>query len=110
LLDGALMVLTAEPMQTPISGGSKWKPATLTKAADGTQWLVAFTDPRLAAQFTRQNPEYSYALCTEAKWVLHAIPPNYGLVVNIGSAESMFEWNAAGLAAYERANFGESAV
>lgn len=104
LLNGPLIVLTAEPMNVSVAAGSHWKPATLTKAADRSQWLVTFTDPKLAAAFAQQNPDYSHGLCVEASWVLQAIPPNHGLVVNFGSPESAFEWNAAGLEAFKQAN------
>lgn len=99
LLNGTLLVVTAEPVTLPLNGSGKWQPATVTKAADGSQWLLAFSDDRLAQSFAQQNPNYSYALCTEARWVLAAIPPNHGLLVNVGS-EKMFEWTAEGLARY----------
>lgn len=78
-----------------------WKPATVSKG-DGSRWLVAFTSAELSAQFVKQYPAFAYGLDTGARWVLTSIPPQHGLVVNMGFTHINFEWPAEGLARYRR--------
>jgi SseB protein N-terminal domain len=101
LVSGALFIPLAEPMSDPSPLGFKWKPATVTKSADGTQWLIAFTDSALASKFSKDNRGFTYGFCVDTEWVLNAIPPAHGLLVNAES-DKMFEWNAEGLSRYKR--------
>jgi len=99
LVSANLFVPLAEP---PIMDGQRlrsWRPATLSKH-DGSQWVVAFSSLELATAFGKQNPGYSHGLSVETKWILQALPPAHGLVVNVGSG-SLFEWNAEGLLRYK---------
>ncbi len=99
LVAGNLFVPLAAPPEMNSEGIKSWKPATVKKG-DGSQWLVAFTEAGMSSQFSQQNPSYSHGMSVAAHWVLRVVPPGHGLVVNIGSPESMFEWNAEGLSRY----------
>jgi hypothetical protein len=100
LFAGGLFVPLSAPPEMNGESIKSWKPATVSKG-DGSQWLVAFTDADMAAQFSKHNPSYSHGMRVDARWVLRTVPPDYGLVVNMGSPESMFEWNAEGLSRYK---------
>jgi hypothetical protein len=105
--------LVASNLHVPLDGEPElegnmirsWKPATVSKG-DGSKWLVAFTDSELSTQFVKQYPAFGYGLDTGARWVLTSIPPQHGLVVNLGYAEINFEWAAEGLTRYRREVLG----
>ncbi len=84
-----------------VEGGAiaRWMPATVTKQADGKQFLLAFTDPKLMTAFCKNNPQHSYGFLVEAMWVLDALPPGHGIAFNLGS-DGGFEWDADGIDAY----------
>jgi len=99
LASGHLFVPLAEP---PLMDGKRlrsWKPAIVSKT-DRSQWVVAFSSADLATAFAKQNPVYSHGLSVKTKWVLPLLPEAHGLVVNIGSANTL-EWNAEGLLRYK---------
>jgi hypothetical protein len=108
LVAGRVFVPLAAPPQIDGDAIRSWNPATVSKA-DGSQWLVAFTNAQLAAQFTKQNSHYSHGIQVSTRWVLEALPPACGLAVNIGEAESMFEWSADGLCRYKKHASAQSA-
>jgi hypothetical protein len=81
---------------------TRWKPATVTKQADGTQFLVAFTDPALMTAFLKNSPEHSFGFVVEASWVMRVLPPGHGIAFNVGG-DNGFEWNADGISAYKSA-------
>ncbi|MFC5577521.1 SseB family protein [Lysobacter niabensis] len=99
LAESSLFVPLASPPEMDGEAIRAWKPSTVSKA-DGSQWIVAFTSPDLASQFCKQAPAYSYGLSVGTKWLLQALPPGHGIVINIGTAQG-FEWNAAGIAEYK---------
>ena len=99
LVASSLFVPLAAPPEMDGENIKSWKPATVSKG-DGSQWLVTFTDAEVCAHFLQQNAGYSHGLRVDARWVLRALPPGHGLVVNMSTPESMFEWNAEGLSRY----------
>lgn len=99
LIASSLFVPLAAPPEMDGENIKSWKPATVSKG-DGSQWLVTFTDAEVSAQFSKQNTGYSHGMRIDARWVLRAVPPGHGLVVNMSTPESMFEWNAEGLSRY----------
>jgi hypothetical protein len=89
--------------EQPVMDGARllsWKPATVSKDADGEQFLVVFTDEELDAKYARFRPEYPYRLRAGADWLLTALPEGHGIIVNLGGGEIMFEWPARGIQAY----------
>jgi hypothetical protein len=51
------------------------------------------------------EPQYGYSMTIETAWVLARLPPQFGVVFNLGS-EEMFEWMADGLSKYRREVLG----
>ncbi|MGH8446580.1 MAG: SseB family protein [Solimonas sp.] len=99
LVASTLYVPLAEPPQMDGDLVKSWKPATAAKA-NGSQWLIVFTDTDSISAFAQRNPSYSYQLQIAANWVLQTLPSGHGLAVNIGSPEIMFEWHADGIRQY----------
>jgi hypothetical protein len=99
---GAAQVLV--PLADPpvINGTSiaSWKPATITKEADGSQFVLAFTSEALIGAFSKRNPAHSFAFLVEMSWLLKVLPQAQGVVFNLGGANG-FEWPASGIAAYK---------
>ena len=100
VLGAQVYIPLADP---PVMDGrimTRWKPATVTKQGDGTQFLVAFTDPTLMTTFLKNNPEHSFAFLVEASWVVSMLPDAHGIAFNLGG-DNVFEWNVDGIAAYK---------
>jgi len=100
LVASNLFIPLVEPPSMDAEIIKSWKPATVSKE-DGSQWLVAFTDAEFSAHFTKYNQNYSHGMSVQAQWLLRAVPPAHGLVVNMGTPDSMFEWSADGLSSYK---------
>ncbi|HEX7314404.1 MAG TPA: SseB family protein [Pyrinomonadaceae bacterium] len=72
----------------------KWSPATVSKA-DGSGWVLAFTNKEAHMAFVERE-NYPFALTTSTDWVLGAMPPEHGLMLNMGTAYHL-EWSAEGI-------------
>jgi len=81
---------------------ARWKPATVTKQANGAQYLVAFTDKELMDVFAKTNDKYSFAYRVEGTWLLNVLPDGHGIAFNLGSDNGV-EWPVEGIAAYKAA-------
>jgi hypothetical protein len=58
--------------------------------------------------FRQTESCYAYGLNVKMTWVLQSLYPDHGLVVNLGAADSLFEWGAEGIARYKAvALYGE---
>lgn len=100
VLAAQISVPLAEP---PVMDGARllsWKPATVSRDADGEQFLVVFTDEELDVKYARWRPEYSYRLRVGADWLTAVLPAGHGIIFNLGGGEIMFEWPASGILAY----------
>lgn len=89
--------------EQPVMDGARlisWKPATVSRDADGEQFVVVFTDEELDGKYARFRPEYPYRLRTGADWLIATLPAGHGILVNLGGGEIMFEWPARGIQAY----------
>ena len=89
--------------EQPVMDGARllsWKPATVTRDADGAQFVVVFTDEELDGKYAKWRPEYPYRLRVTGDWLITTLPAGHGIVVNLGGGEIMFEWPAAGIQAY----------
>jgi hypothetical protein len=108
MLPAILAAQVFVPLSAPpvVEGNSlkSWRPATITKPDTGGQFLLAFTDSALAKTFSTVNPDYSYKLLVEAKWLLSVLPPDHGIVFNPGGGEINFEWSSEGISAYQEDN------
>jgi hypothetical protein len=62
---------------------------------------VAFTENSLASNFSRSSPEHTHGILVDVQWLLTVLPKGHGIVFNIGSNETNFEWGAEGIAAYQ---------
>ncbi len=100
LIAGALIVPLSEPPKLDGKDLASWHPATVSKS-DGSQWLVAFTESELAVEFSSSNPAFGYQFESTGGFVVNVMPPGHGLVVNIGLADLMFEWDESGLSRYK---------
>lgn len=95
-----VIVPLAEP---PVMDGARmlsWKPATVSRDADGQQFVVVFTDEELDGKYGKWRPEYPYRLRVGADWLITVLPAGHGLVFNLGGGEIMFEWPARGIQAH----------
>lgn len=100
VLAAQVIVPLAEP---PVMDGARmlsWKPATVTRDADGQQFLVVFTDEELDGKYAKWRPEYPYRLRVAGDWLLTTLPAGHGIVFNLGGGEIMFEWPAGGILAH----------
>lgn len=100
VLAAQVSIPLAEP---PVMDGASmlsWKPATVTKDADGEQFVVVFTDEELDGKYAKFRPEYPYRLRVTGDWLITTLPAGHGVIVNLGGGEIMFEWPARGIAAY----------
>lgn len=89
--------------EQPVMDGARllsWKPATVSKDADGGPFLVIFTDEELDAKYARWRPEYPYRLRTGADWLIRVLPAGHGVLFNLGGGDLMFEWPAQGIQAH----------
>jgi hypothetical protein len=77
-----------------------WHPASLS-GSDGAKYFVAFTHGEAHKAFARQNPAFGYGFEVNALWVLHNLPPDHGLLLNIGATNG-FEWRADRIAEFLR--------
>lgn len=87
----------------PVMDGARmlsWKPATVSRDADGEQFVVVFTDETLDGQYARWRPEYPYRLRVGADWLITVLPAGHGIIFNLGGGENMFEWPARGILAH----------
>jgi SseB protein N-terminal domain len=87
----------------PVMDGARmlsWKPATVSRDADGEQFVVVFTDEALDQQYARWRPEYGYRLRAGADWLIKVLPAGHGVIFNLGGGEIMFEWPASGITAW----------
>ena len=95
-----VIVPLAEP---PVMDGARmlsWKPATVSRDADGAQFVVVFTDEELDGKYARWRPEYPYRLRVGADWLITVLPAGHGIIFNLGGGEIMLEWPAGDIAAY----------
>lgn len=100
VLAAQVIIPLAEP---PVMDGARllsWKPATVSRDADGAQFMVVFTDEELDGKYAKWRPEYPYRLRTGGDWLITVLPASHGIVFNLGGGEIMFEWPAPGIAAY----------
>lgn len=104
VMEAQLLVPLAEPPVLEGNSVASWKPATVSKQANGAQFLVVFTDETRSSRFATGNPEHSYVLLVDARWVLDALPPGHGIAFN-PAGDNGFEWTAEGISAY-RADLG----
>lgn len=101
VLAAQVMVPLAEP---PVMDGARmlsWKPATVSRDADGQQFVVVFTDEKLDGQYAKWRPEYPYRLRVGADWLITVLPAGHGIIFNLGGGEIMFEWPASDILAYQ---------
>jgi hypothetical protein len=98
---GAAQVLVplADPPVMNDASVVRWKPATITKKTDGSQFVLAFTSKALIDAFSKGDPAHSFAFLVEVAWLLNVLPQAHGLVFNLGGTNG-FEWPASGIAAY----------
>lgn len=95
-----VIIPLAEP---PVMAGARmlsWKPATVSRDADGQQFVIVFTDEELDGKYARWRPEYPYRLRVGADWLITVLPAGHGIVFNLGGGEIMFEWPASGILAH----------
>lgn len=100
ILGAQVIVPLADP---PVMDGARllsWKPATVTRDADGAQFVVVFTDEELDVKYAKWRPEYAYRLRVGADWLIRVLPAGHGIVFNLGGGEIMFEWTAGDILAY----------
>jgi hypothetical protein len=100
ILATQVIIPLAEP---PVMDGARllsWKPATVSRDADGEQFIVVFTDEKLDGQYGKWRPEYPYRLRVGADWLITVLPAGHGIILNLGGGETMFEWPASGIQAY----------
>lgn len=95
-----VLVPLASPPVIENESMKRWKPATVTKQADGGQFIVAFTDRALMSAFAKSNPEHSFGFLVDTAWLLTVLPQAHGIAFNLGG-DNGFEWNAEGIAAFE---------
>jgi len=93
-----LVCLAGPPTMEGISVVS-WKPATVTKIDQGSQFVLAFTNEAFVNAFVMKNPTYSHVLLVNLAWVTDALPKEHGIVFNVGSDNGL-DWSAAGVAAF----------
>ena len=94
LVAGFIFVPLAKEPEGDGTHIKKWNPAIVAKA-DGSQWVLAFTNKEDHMAFAaREN--YRFALTTSTDWVLGALPPEHGLMLNMGTAHYL-EWSAEGI-------------
>jgi hypothetical protein len=89
--------------EQPVMDGARllsWKPATVSKDADGQQFLVVFTDEELDMKYAKFRPEYPYRLRAGADWLINTLPAGHGIIFNLGGGDIMFEWPAHGIQAH----------
>ncbi len=107
MLQSILAAQVSIPLaEQPVMEGARlisWKPATVSKDADGEQFLVVFTDLELDGKYAHFRPEYPYRLRVGADWLITVLPAGHGIVFNLGGGDIMFEWPASGILAH-RAN------
>lgn len=99
-----VIVPLAEP---PVMDGGRmlsWKPATVSRDADGQHFIVVFTDEELDGKYARWRPEYAYRLRVGADWLITVLPAGHGLLFNLGGGEIMLEWPARGILEYRAAH------
>ena len=100
ILAAQVIVPLADP---PVMDGAhmlSWKPATVSRDADGAQFVVVFTDEELDGKYARWRPEYAYRLRVGADWLITVLPTGHGIVFNLGGGDIMFEWPASGIQAH----------
>jgi len=101
VLAAQVMIPLAEP---PVTDGARllsWKPATVSRDADGEQFVVVFTDEELDGKYAKWRPEYPYRLRVGADWLIAVLPAGHGIIFNLGGGEIMFEWPASEILAYQ---------
>jgi len=99
LAKSSLFIPLAAPPKMVGEAVVAWEPCTISKP-DRSQWLVAFTKQDLASEFCKQAPAYSYGMSIGTTWLLEVLPPDHGIVINVGTTQG-FEWSAAGVAEYK---------
>lgn len=100
VLAAQIIIPLAEP---PVMDGARllsWKPATVSKDADGEQFVVVFTDEELDAKYAKWRPEYPFRLRVGGDWLITVLPPAHGILFNLGGGEIMVEWPARGIQAH----------
>jgi hypothetical protein len=94
LVAGFITVPLAKEPERDGTNIKKWAPVTVSKP-DGSQWVVAFRNEEAHLAYVERN-NYPFALTTNTDWVLSALPPEHGLVLNIGT-KHLLEWSAEGI-------------
>lgn len=100
VLAAQVMVPLAAP---PVMDGARllsWKPATVSRDADGQQFVVVFTDEELDLKYAKFRSEYPYRLRVGADWLINVLPAGHGILFNLGGGDIMFEWPASGIQAH----------
>jgi hypothetical protein len=100
ILATQVIVPLADP---PVMDGARmlsWKPATVSRDADGEQFVVVFTDEELDGKYARWRPEYAFRLRVGADWLISVLPAGHGIVFNLGGGDIMFEWPATSIQAH----------
>ena len=100
LAAGQLVVPVAELPRIEKSVITGWRPASVSRA-DGSQWLVAFTNAEFAAAFSESEPTYPLQMSVSTAWVVAMLPASWGIVLNLRT-ENMITWNAAGVAKFKQ--------
>ena len=93
-MDGFILVPLAEEPLVEGNAIKAWNPAIFEKA-DGTQWQIVFTNSETHSEFAVQN-SYLFGLQTSTEFLISMLPPERGLMFNIGSAHYL-EWSAEGI-------------
>jgi hypothetical protein len=108
-----LALVVAGKVFVPLAGApqmengeiKRWRPAMAGKP-DKSQWLIAFTSPKHATDYVETHAVHNFKLEIEMKWVLKALPPDYGIVFNMRTPD-VFEWKAADVANYKKTVLGK---
>jgi len=100
LVAGKVSVPVADMPRIEYARLTGWHPATASRA-DGSQWMIAFTTEELASRFCDVHPEFGFYITVDTQWALQSMPDGHGIVFDLGS-DSMFSWNAQGLAKYKK--------
>jgi hypothetical protein len=100
ILAAQVLVPVADP---PLIEGGRmlsWKPATVTRADDGEQFVLVYTDEKLDRDYFERQPEYLYRLKVRLDWLITVLPAGRGIAFNVGGVENALEWPVRGILAY----------
>lgn len=101
MLRSVLAAQVSVPLAAPpVMDGARmlsWKPATVSRDADGQPFVVVFTDEELDVKYAKWRPEYPYRLRVGTDWLISVLPAGHGILFNLGGGDTMFEWPASGI-------------